>query len=209
MQKFYDISRSVDKSMMLWPGRKPPQCEWEKKISEGDALNLSSWRINSHCGTHIDAPYHFFEDGLTVDKIDPGILIGECMVVDLVAIGVDILDLAQLKKMKLAARILFRSTHSSPYPSKRYQKHPALLTAEAAAYLIEMKTVLIGTDRLSVDPSEGLDRTIHKQLLEAGCIIVEGLCLAEIEVGNYQLYLLPLKLEGAEASPARAFLATL
>ena len=122
--------------MMLWPGREEPKCNWEKKISQGNTLNLSSWWMSSHCGTHIDTPYHFFQDGLTVDQIDPEVFIGECIVLDLETLGVDIVDLGLLKKIEWATRILFRSKHSIPNQSRVYHNHPALLTAEAAAYLI-------------------------------------------------------------------------
>jgi len=65
---------------------------------------------------------------------------------------------------------------------------------------------LIGTDRLSVDDSQGDDYSIHHLVLGAGCVIVEGLQLAEVKQAVYSLIASPLRLTATEASPVRAFL---
>ncbi|OGY26794.1 MAG: hypothetical protein A2Z11_02385 [Candidatus Woykebacteria bacterium RBG_16_43_9] len=47
---------------------------------------------------------------------------------------------------------------------------------------------------------------VHKKLLENETVIVEGLNLADVKGGNYEIIVLPLKLEGLDGSPARAVL---
>ncbi|MGC9528394.1 MAG: hypothetical protein ACP5D7_22925 [Limnospira sp.] len=42
--------------------------------------------------------------------------------------------------------------------------------------------------------------------VKAGVIIVEGLNLAKVEPGEYELVCLPLKIIGSEGAPARAVL---
>ena len=46
----------------------------------------------------------------------------------------------------------------------------------------------------------------HKVLLNAGIVIVEGLNLANVIRGFYDLYCLPLKIAGCDGAPARAIL---
>ena len=63
----------------------------------------------------------------------------------------------------------------------------------------------MGVDYLSVqrygDPSD-----THQILLGAEVIVIEGLNLSGVKSGRYNLSCLPLKLIGAEGSPARAVL---
>ncbi len=81
-----------------------------------------------------------------------------------------------------------------------------LMTARAASLLIAGGLVLIGTERLSVDDSRGLHFLLHHLFLGAGCVIVEGLLLADVKEGAYFLQAAPLRVAGMEASPIRAFL---
>ncbi|MFC1833533.1 hypothetical protein ACFL2Q_02210 [Thermodesulfobacteriota bacterium] len=60
-------------------------------------------------------------------------------------------------------------------------------------------------DYLSVEKFHG-DRAVHKILLSAGLVVLEGLNLSEVEPGEYELICLPMKILGAEGSPARAML---
>jgi arylformamidase len=101
---------------------------------------------------------------------------------------------------------LIRTHHSEASRSGGYAPHPCLLTPAAAALLLAGGLQLLGTDRLSVDDSAGSDFALHRMLLGAGCVILEGLLLTDVRPGRYQLVAAPLRLSGAEASPVRALL---
>ena len=45
-------------------------CEKKSDISKGDVANDSSISTTVHIGTHIDMPYHFFEEGQTIEDFD-------------------------------------------------------------------------------------------------------------------------------------------
>lgn len=79
------------------------------------------------------------------------------------------------------------------------------LTVDAARWIAARGLRLIGVDYLSVQIFRG-DPQTHIALLQAGIVIVEGLNLAEVAPGSYELICLPLKLAGAEGAPARAVL---
>ena len=196
--------------MVCWPGRRPPDHIWEKRLADGDHCNVSRWTLNAHTGTHIDAPLHFAKDGISIDQISPDVLVGPCRVIDLgdaggtTGSGSAVLDGAQVEAVRGESRLLIRTSHSTA--GAEYAAHGAIMSPEAARMLIESGLVVIGTDRLSVDDSPATDYSLHHLFLEANCIIIEGLYLARINPGPYQLVALPLRFEGAEASPARVLL---
>ena len=68
--------------------------------------------------------------------------------------------------------------------------------------------LLIGIDRLSVDAFNSQVFPTHRQLLEAGVIIVEGLDLSGVPEGEYTLICMPLRITGGDGAPARAVLVT-
>jgi arylformamidase len=79
------------------------------------------------------------------------------------------------------------------------------VTEDGAQWLVERGMKLVGVDYLSVAPF-GESVPTHTILLQAGVVVVEGLNLAEVPRGFYELYCLPLKLGGSDGAPARAIL---
>ncbi|HJN29946.1 MAG TPA: cyclase family protein [Candidatus Latescibacteria bacterium] len=127
-------------------------------------------------------------------------LVGSCCVVDHQD---KILDGDAIDPYRGVQRLLLRSNHSGAAEDGVYPPHGPLLTAEAAAILVESGLLLVGTDRLSVDGSDSTDYTLHRLFLSASCFIMEGLDLGGVTPGDHELIALPLKVVGAEASPAR------
>jgi arylformamidase len=78
------------------------------------------------------------------------------------------------------------------------------LDGSGAQYLKELGIVGAGTDALGIERAQPEHET-HKTLLEAGIIILEGLRLADVPVGEYLLISAPVKI-AAEGAPARAML---
>jgi arylformamidase len=79
------------------------------------------------------------------------------------------------------------------------------LTADGARWLVERGVRLVGADTLSIEP-ETAEYAVHRILLGAGVVIVEGLDLAAVTPGPYQLVCLPLRILGGDGAPARAVL---
>jgi arylformamidase len=87
----------------------------------------------------------------------------------------------------------------------RFQEDFVALDPDAASFLVNRGVLLVGIDYLSIAPFRE-SRPTHQILLRAGVVILEGIDLSAVPAGRYQLYCLPLKLEGAEGAPARAIL---
>ncbi|UCG14840.1 MAG: cyclase family protein [Deltaproteobacteria bacterium] len=206
--KFIDISLTLSPDIPIWPGSVGFRLTPTKRLEAGDTENVSRLDCDVHIGTHVDAPRHFLTNGATVEQLPLDVLIGQAFVGcvpedDLVTRG----KLAGLDIPNNANRLLLRTRNSHFWERgvSRFRKDYVALTAEAAHWVVERGIRLIGVDYLSVQCWQDPPRT-HEVLLEAGVVILEGLNLAGVEEGTYDLICLPLKIAGAEGSPARAVL---
>jgi arylformamidase len=202
VSRWIDVTRSIDDDLLCWPGRAPPVRRVEKSMSRGDHCDSSIWEMSAHTGTHLEAPLHFVEGGEPLDRVDVDGLIGACTVVK----ADTVLGRDEVERYRGETRLLIGSDFAPDGRGQGYPHHGAVMTPDAASILLEAGLRLLGTDRLSVDDSEGTDYILHHQLLGAGCVILEGLTLERVPPGRYLLCVLPLRLKGAEASPARALL---
>ena len=105
-------------------------------------------------------------------------------------------------------RLLIGTRNSAWLASGSTEFHAdyTFVAPDGAAYLVELGVQLVGVDYLSVEQFHSGHHRTHRTLLEAGVIIVEGLMLADLAAGEYELRCLPLKLVGLDGAPARAVL---
>lgn len=199
----YDITQPISAGMPVWPGDPPVRLEAALSRQTGDAVNLTRLCMGVHTATHVDAPRHLDDQGVSVEALPLSALLGPCWVAD-VSAGDEITE-AQLAALTPPGcrRLLLRTLHSAQRDCPRGW---AALTAEAAAWAVASGLTLLGSDALSLDRPEAGAGVAHRTLLSAGLVVVEGLCLEGIAVGAYDLICLPLKLCGADGAPARAIL---
>lgn len=203
---FYDVSLTISDTLITWPTDPAVSIRKTSVISRGDTWNLSELKFGSHCGTHIDAPYHINENGITVDQIPLDALIGKATVVDIKnKEKIDVEDLKSLA-IKNCERVIFKTINSTYWKRAEFTKDFVYITKEAADYVAENNVKLIGIDYLSVDQFDNMHADAHHILLKKGVIIIEGLDLNRIEPGNYELIALPLKIRNGDGSPARVVL---
>ncbi|HEX2172197.1 MAG TPA: cyclase family protein, partial [Dehalococcoidia bacterium] len=81
------------------------------------------------------------------------------------------------------------------------------LALDGAKWLTRHGARLVGIDYLSIEAFDSPSHPVHRHLLEAGIVIVEGLDLSAVPPGHYELSCLPLLLPGADGAPARVILA--
>lgn len=187
----------------LWPGSPPIELERRLDLQRGDHATDSTLRCSVHTGTHVDAPAHVLVNGGTIGALDLDALMGPCQVADLR--GHERIQVADLEAIGLVAgveRLLLRTDNSARW-SDRFDRNFTGLSPSAAAWLAERRLRLVGIDYLSIEPWDG-DGSVHRLLLDAGVVLLEGLTLDDVTEGPYELCCLPLKLSSAEAAPARA-----
>lgn len=209
LMKTYDVSLTVTPDMAVWPGDPQPILERVVKIEEGRNANGSHMSMGVHTGTHVDAPYHFLQDGSTVEKMPLKVLIGRAYVIHLPD-DVEVITPAALEAADLpprTRRVLIRTRNSKIWAKepRKFQENFVGVDADAAEYLVKRGVKLVGVDYLSVAPYKNSKPT-HVTLLKAGVVIIEGLNLSQVSQGRYNLICLPIKLEGRDGAPARAVL---
>ena len=193
-----DITRPLRENMAVWPG----DTAFSLTQTAWGSVAVGAVTLSLHTGTHADAPSHFLPGGgKTIETIDPGIYVGECVVID----GRGQAHFGpELFPGELSPRVLIRTDawpDGDPFPTEI-----PTLTPEAVARLAELDVVLVGLDVPSVDVIDSKDLPIHLALARAGIQILESLDLSRVLPGRYTLSALPLPFAGGDASPVRAVL---
>ena len=201
-----DVSVSLAAGIPIDPGNPEFGLHPIKRIAEGASSNVSQLTLGTHTGTHVDAPRHFFDDGAGVEALALEILIGRAHVVDMPkrgGIGADDLAAAGLRE---DLRVLFKTPNSRLWSGAGFKPDYTYLAESGARYLVDQGVKLVGVDYLSVEEFKKAGAPAHRALLSQGVVIVEGLNLAEVDPGMYEMYCLPLRVAGADGAPARVVL---
>ena len=109
----YDITLTISPDLPTWPGNPRVEIERVRKIEDGSNANVSRVDMGVHTGTHVDAPFHFLQDGITVDQIDLSLLTGRAYVLhlpDVDVITAPVLENAQIPPR--TRRVLFKTRNS-------------------------------------------------------------------------------------------------
>jgi arylformamidase len=198
----YDISPPITPQLAVFPGDTPPSREVLLDMSRGDPLTLSTWTSTVHVGAHADAPSHYGVDGATIEQQPLELYCGPCRV-----IHVDGKFVTPQMIPDVDTERLLIATGSYPDPT-HWNDDFAALTPELVDHLGASGVRLIGVDTPSVDPADSKDLPAHHRFLANNMAIIEGLVLADVPAGEYELIALPLRLTGFDASPVRAVLRT-
>ncbi len=186
--KILDITREMLEAP-VYPGDPAPSLEPLCRLRFGDACNTSALHACLHNGTHLDAPLHFIPDGTDAAQAALDACVGECSVVEFDGLLLG----AQAEELLpgLKPRVLFKgNTELSP----------------SAAFVLAGSGVrLIGVEAPSVAPAE-CTAPVHRQLLDSGVLLLEGLDLSDAHEGTYFLFAAPLKIRGGDGAPVRALL---
>ena len=192
--KIYDISQEL-LSCKVFPGDPEPKKNTLLKIKDGSVCNLSAIEMCAHNGTHIDAPYHFLDNGLCIDELPLDKLVGYAVVV---AHGGDI-------TYTDAEKFIEKAKKYNKNVNKILIKGNATVTYDAARVFAEAKLDLIGNESQTVGP-EDAPMQVHLTLLGAEVILLEGIRLDNVPEGVYLLNAAPINISGGDGSPCRAIL---
>ena len=195
--KIYDISQEVF-SCKVFPGDPAPERKVLCSMDEGALYNLTAFSMCAHNGTHVDAPFHFVNDGKTVNQVCLESFVGMAYVAEHHGVlsgddAASIIEKAKAQNPEAARRILIQGD--------------AVVSAEAAKVFAASGILLLGNESQTVGP-EDAPMAVHLILLGADVVLLEGIRLAEVPEGVYLLNAAPLNLAGAEGAPCRAILMT-
>lgn len=205
MQKVIDISWPLSNDMTAYKDRNVVQITAVKKFQQEHARE-SRITIGSHSGTHVDAPSHFLDTGVTIDQISLDNLIGPCVVIDMTQC-VDAITRYDLIDANIPRDhvVLFKTRNSAHTATDPFNGRFVYLAHDAAHFLVECGVRVVGIDYLGIERNQPGHET-HQVLLKNDIVVVEGLRLGHVEAGTYTFVCLPLLLPGLDAAPARALL---
>lgn len=202
--KIYDITPTVSPKLAVFPGDTPYENSYLMSFAKGHHLSLSKIQSTVHLGAHADAPSHYHAKGVSIEARDLNLYLGKTQVVSVKEQRGRRIGVKDLNTDIQAPRVLFK-TNSFPDPN-HWNNDFMALSVELVGFLARSGVKLIGIDTPSVDLADDKTLEVHNEVFKTDLAILEGIVLTHIPDGVYDLIALPLKLEGAEASPLRAVL---
>jgi arylformamidase len=189
----YDLTRTLQAHMPVYPG--DPEVRFEPHADHAEAgYRVTSLRLGTHAGTHLDAPAHFLPEGAGVDALPLGSLVGPARWVEADRFG------AVAPGERLLVRSGWSDRWGDPAYFQEFPPFPGGLAARAAA----APAALLGLETPSLHPDAVEDARLHRLLLGAGVVLVENLVLPAELPREFTLVVLPLPLYGLDGSPCRA-----
>ena len=227
-----DLSHPYDAQTIFWPTESGfvLEKEHDEKTEKGFYYRSNKFASPEHGGTHIDAPAHFAEKGMTVDEIPLDRLIGPAVVVDVskkclrdADYRVSVEDLTDFEKrhgeIPKHAIVLLRTGFGKFWPDRKQylgteERGPAAvaklhfpgLGPDAAAWLVrERKIHAVGLDTASIDYGQSTAFETHVELLTHGVPALENLAnLEQLPPTGITVVALPMKIKGGSGGPLRA-----
>jgi arylformamidase len=211
--RVYDITLPIDAGFLTWPGDPDVSLKPDATIAH-DGFNTSVISLGTHTGTHVDAPWHYLQDGRRLDDVPVTRWSGICYVaripdsIDMVTDS----DLMEADILVDVTHLLLKTRNSSLWDRPRPWSFDSAfvgIDAGAAQWIVGRDIHLVGIDYLSIAPFDEPHHDTHRTLLRADVLILEGLDLRAVEPGLYQLTCLPMRLVCGDGAPARAILASI
>lgn len=199
-----DISPLISARLAVWPGDVPFRREITCAFTGGANLDLSSTHGTVHLGAHTDAPSHYHPDGVGIDARPLERYYGPCEVIRVEVARGERIRPEHLPHRPTAPRVLL---HTGTFPDpEAWNNDFAALSPELVHWLADAGVQLVGIDTPSVDLFDDKALVSHQAIYARDLAVLEGIVLDAVAPGLYTLIALPLRIEGADASPVRAAL---
>jgi arylformamidase len=211
--RLWDMSQPVCHDGPAWVEHEPPTIRRNYR-REAEGVNVETVRLTTHTGTHVDAPFHFDDDGATIDQMPLAAFMGPAALIDLrevvqpaQPIGREQLEGAVELLREGDFAILVTGWGARRGINAEFLKRWPYLGGDGAELLLERGAHGVGIDALSLGGFGGLERgePCHAVLLGAGRAIIEDMRIPEELIGSRVfLSAFPVLLEGCGGAWARA-----
>lgn len=209
--KLLDLTLEITPDMPMFPGSQQPAIMPQTVIAEY-GYSFEILFLNSHTGTHMDAPFHFVEDGLRMHQISTEKFSGRAALIDVKAAAGTSIDTADIRQYEKTwgiipdnTPVIFRTGWQSHLNQEDYFTRNPGLSPDAAKYLASKNISLVGTDAPSIDTGSDDTFPAHRVLAQAGAVNVEALAhLDQIKTHTLDFIILPMNIRGATGAPVRA-----
>lgn len=192
-----DLSVALNEQTPIYPGDPATKIEPAGVLAK-DGYCDHYISVGTHVGTHIDAPKHMLEDGVSLDKIPIEQFVGRGCYVDVTDGNFDSVKNTDIQAGDI---VLLHTSMSDRYHDAVYFEEYPAMSDEVANYLASKKVKMVGVDACSVDNKDGFP--IHKILLGGNVLIIENLTnLSKLAGKRFDVYALPINLQ-IDGAPAR------
>jgi len=175
--KIYDLTLPFSINTPVFPGTPGMNYSLSHTV-ENDNYNLGIASINSHAGTHTDAPRHFLDEGCCLNDVDIHKYIGYAVVVNCTnktAFGEITIDDAKPYEdlIKEHKKVIFHTGWSNYVNEECFFTDYPTITESLAEYLVDFGVHMIGVEAPSLNPEKYIE--VHKIFLSNGVAVVEAL----------------------------------
>jgi arylformamidase len=210
MPKLIDLSHPLEHGQLNFP--------FDPKISvvvhntvASIGYNMTQISMATHQGTHLDVPFHFYDDGKTIDQMPLDRFYGPACLIDLAPgtflpartpITLDMLR-PHAAKFQPGAKLIYRTGWDRTFGTPECFSDFPTLTLEAARWIAERKIGLLGMDT----PTPSTEwKEVHLALLhkDVEIVIVEGLTNLDKLPERFTFAGFSLNIKGRDGSPIRA-----
>ena len=195
--KYMDLSHTFKNKMPVFPGDSISELK-QVAFYEQNEYNAFYLQSGMHVGTHIDAPFHMYEQGKKLSELSPEHFIGKAKIIDVRGKKIINKEVLQKKNIERGDILLICTGHSKHYNTEHYYRNYPVVSSDFAEELVTLGIKIIGFDSPSPDEAP---YTIHKILFQNNILIIENLTGLEqlIDVLEFEIIALPAKFESAGA----------
>ncbi|MBX7482118.1 cyclase family protein [Qipengyuania sp. 6D47A] len=214
VRRFVDLSHTIEEGMITYRGLPAPiicdhlsRVESRAHYAAGTEFQIGRLEMVGNTGTYLDTPYHRFEDGYDLSRLDLDRVSGvPAIVVNVTGSDSRAVDWPALAAEPVEGRaVLIRTGWDRHWRTDRYFEGHPFLTAAAACFLRDDGAVLVGIDSLNIDDVSTRERPVHTILLEAGIPIIEHLTnLDKLPAKGARFSAIPPKIRKMGTFPVRA-----
>lgn len=213
---FVRLSYEIDDNTPSYGGKNSFKIKPLSLINEGNSANTSTWEIFNHLGTHIDFPYHFYQNGQTIEDFPEDFWIFSEDKIQVLEVNLSKNELLikpeniNVKNLHLDPEILFFKTDYGKFRAKeKYWKYNPGLDIETVNWIKKtFKDIkIIGIDSISISSWQHRDmgRQVHRELLDPKnpILIIEDMNLSKINNTTRfkMIHIAPLFVSKADGSP--------
>ncbi len=221
MAKIVDLSREIYHRTPQYPGQPSiivgvwkTHEEARAEAAWGNAVMYFS--MPDHGTTHLDAPRHFHETGVGIDRypLENCYVMGVCLDLRHIKPRAEIapqdLEAAAQKAgtpiPKGGTVLLCTGHHARTFPTPAYSTDNPGVNVAATEWLAKQGVVSFGIDSMRPGPEGKVNSLVHKACHDLGITHMESLCNLEqlIGKGPFRFIGLPLKIKEGTGSPIRA-----
>jgi arylformamidase len=208
LMRIYDVTVPLKEGMATYAGEEPgPKLDFHSLISQGKSANVSALSLGSHTGTHVGAPHHFLDNGVTMEQVPVDHLVGPCRVIEHKGEGhIGAADLEAAGIPDGTRRLLVKTSNGPFWDDAEFHPEFLALDDDAGPWLVQRGIVLVGLDYMSIERFRSPTHAVHVAMLKTNAVLLEGLDLRAVAPGEYFMVCAPLPVVGADGAPARVFL---